>query len=107
MWRKVVTPRAAEQPVAQAFPQPAPQLAQRAVQQPTQQPTQQREALTAQPTNPIAEQEALRHLLLPRPRRTLSQLGRLSFWARTSRGSTTRAACFFQHVSATTWLRAS
>jgi hypothetical protein len=93
MWRKVVTPRPAEQPVAQAFPQPAPQLAQRAVQQPTQQPTQQQEALT--------------QLLLPRPRRTLSQVGRLSFWARTSRGSTTRAACFFQHVSATTWLRAS
>lgn len=89
MWRKVVTPRPEEQPVAQAFPQPAPQLAQRAVQQPTQQ------------------QEALRHLLLPRPRRTLSQVVRLSFWARTSRGSTTRAACFFQHVSATTWLRAS
>jgi hypothetical protein len=89
MWRKVVTPRAAEQPVAQAFPQPAPQLAQRAARQPTQQ------------------QEALTQLLLPRPRRTLSQVGRLSFWARTSRGSTTRAACFFQHVSATTWLRAS
>jgi hypothetical protein len=81
MWRKVVTPRPAEQPVAQALPQPA----QRATQQ----------------------QEALTQLLLPRPRRTLSLVGRLSFWARTSPGSTTRAACFFQHVSATTWLRAS
>jgi hypothetical protein len=85
MWRKVVTPRLAGQPVAQAVPQPTPQ--------PARQPTQQ--------------QEALRHLLLPRPHRTLSLAGRLFFWARTSRGSTTRAACFFQHVSATTWLRAS
>ena len=80
MWRKVVTPRLAGQPMAQAVQQPA-------------QPTQQQEALT--------------HLLLPRPHRTLSRAGRLSFWARTSPGSTTRAACFFQHVSATTWLRAS
>jgi hypothetical protein len=58
-------------------------------------------------TNPTPQQEALTHLLLPRPRRTLSLSGRLAFWARTSHGSTTRAACFFQHVSATTWLRAS
>ena len=83
MWRQVVTPRPVEQPVAQAFPQPT------------------------RPTNPITEQEALTHLLLPRPHRTLSLAARLSFWARTSPGSTTRAACFFQHVSATTWLRAS
>ena len=93
MWRKVVTPRAAEQPVAQAFPQPT--------RQPTQQPTQRAAR------QPDLQQEALTQLLLPRPRRTLSLVGRLSFWARTSRGSTTRAACFFQHVSATTWLRAS
>jgi hypothetical protein len=101
MWRKVVTPRAAEQPVAQAFPQPAPQLAQRAAPKATQRAARQP---TRQPTQ---QQEALTQLLLPRPRRTLSLVGRLSFWARTSRGSTTRAACFFQHVSATTWLRAS
>ncbi len=80
MWRKVVTPRLAEQPVTQAVPQSTP---------------------------PIAQQEALTQLLLPRPHRTLSLAGRPSFWARTSPGSTTRAACFFQHVSATTWLRAS
>jgi hypothetical protein len=62
--------------------------------------------LAGQPTaRPTAQQEALTQLLLPPPRRTLS--GRLSSWARTSPGSTTRAACFFQHVSATTWLRAS
>ena len=102
MWRKVVTPRLAEQPAAQAVPRPA----QRPAPQPTQQPLPQQE-LTAQPANPTARQEALTHLLLPRPRRTLSLAGRLAFWARTSRGSTTRAACFFQHVSATTWLRAS
>jgi hypothetical protein len=101
MWRKVVTPRAAEQPVAQAFPQPAPQATQRAIQQPASQLAQR---ATRQPTQ---QQEELTQLLLPRPRRTLSLVGRLSFWARTSRGSTTRAACFFQHVSATTWLRAS
>ena len=94
MWRKVVTPRPADQPVAQAFPQAT-------------RPTPQQEALTAQPTNPIADQEALTRLLLPRSHRTLSLAARLSFWARTSPGSTTRAACFFQHVSATTWLRAS
>jgi hypothetical protein len=94
MWRKVVTPRLAEQPVAQAVPQP------------TLQPTAQPKApAVPQPTNPTQQQEALTQLLLPR--RTLSLAGRLSFWARTSRGSTTRAACFFQHVSATTWLRAS
>jgi hypothetical protein len=94
MWRKVVTPRLAEQPVVQAVPQP------------TLQPTAQPKApAVPQPTNPIQQQEALTQLLLPR--RTLSLAGRLSFWARTSRGSTTRAACFFQHVSATTWLRAS
>jgi hypothetical protein len=46
-------------------------------------------------------------LLLPRPPRTRSLVFRLFFWAPTSRGSTTRAASFFQHVSATTWLRAS
>jgi hypothetical protein len=97
MWRKVVTPRAAEQPVAQAFPQPAPQPAPRATQRAARQPAPQA----------TQQQAALTQLLLPRPRRTLSLVGRLSFWARTSRGSTTRAACFFQHVSATTWLRAS
>jgi hypothetical protein len=80
MWRKVVTPRLAGQPVAQAVPHPA---------------------------QPIAQREALTQLLLPQPHRTLSLAGRLSFWVRTSPGSTTRAACFFQHVSATTWLRAS
>jgi hypothetical protein len=69
--------------VAQAFPQPT------------------------RPTKPITEQQALTNLLLPRLHRTLSLAARLSFWARTSPGSTTRAACFFQHVSATTWLRAS
>ena len=109
MWRKVVTPRLAEQPVPQAFPQPAPQLApqlaERAARQPTRQPTQQPTQRAAR--QPDLQQEALTQLLLPRPRRTLSLVGRLSFWARTSRGSTTRAACFFQHVSATTWLRAS
>ena len=97
MWRKVVTPRAAEQPVAQAFPQPAPQPAPRATQRAARQPAPQA----------TQQQAALTQLLLPRPRRTLSLVGRLSFWARTSRGSTTRAASFFQHVSATTWLRAS
>jgi hypothetical protein len=103
MWRKVVTPRPAEQPVAQAFPRPTQQPTQQAARQPTKQaarqPTQQA------PRQPSQQQEALTQLLLPR--RTLSLAGRLSFWARTSRGSTTRAACFFQHVSATTWLRAS
>jgi hypothetical protein len=92
MWRKV-TPRRAEQPVAQAFPPP------------TARPIARIALAAPQPTNPVAQQEALRHLLLPR--RTLSLAGRLAFWARTSHGSTTRAACFFQHVSATTWLRAS
>ena len=92
MWRKVVTPRLAGQPVAQAVPQPTPQPVAKAV---------------PRPATPIAQQEALTQLLLPRPRRTLSLAGRLAFWARTSHGSTTRAACFFQHVSATTWLRAS
>lgn len=52
-------------------------------------------------------QQELAQLLLPRPPRTRSLASRLSFWARTNRASTTRAACFFQHVSATTWLRAS
>jgi hypothetical protein len=52
-------------------------------------------------------QQELAALLLPRPRRTRSLRSQLSFWAPTSPGSTTRAASFFQHVSATTWLRAS
>jgi hypothetical protein len=129
MWRKVVTPRPAEQPVAQAFPRPTQQPTQQAARQPTQQaarqptkrptqqPTQQaarqptkqaaRQPTQQAPRQPSQQQEALTQLLLLRPRRTLSLAGRLSFWARTSRGSTTRAACFFQHVSATTWLRAS
>ena len=80
MWRKVVTQQMAEQPVSQA-------------------------AL------PMVERPAvpqdLAQLLLPRPPRTHSIRSLLSFWAPTSPGSTTRAACFFQHVSATTWLRAS
>jgi hypothetical protein len=95
MWRKVVTPRLAGQPVAQA------------VAQPTAQPVARIAPAVPQATNPIAQREALTQLLLPPPHRTLSLAGRLSFWARTSPGSTTRAACFFQHVSATTWLRAS
>jgi hypothetical protein len=95
MWRKVVTPRLAGQPVAQP------------VAQPTAQPKAPVAQAVAQPTNPIEQREALNQLLLPRPHRTLSLAGRRSFWARTSPGSTTRAACFFQHVSATTWLRAS
>jgi hypothetical protein len=53
---------------------------------------------------PVGE---LQQMLLPRPSRTRVLVSRLSFWAPTSPGSTTRAASFFQHVSATTWLRAS
>ena len=56
---------------------------------------------------PTPQERELAQLLLPRPPRTRSLGSLLSFWARTSPGSTTRAACFFQHVSATTWLRAS
>jgi hypothetical protein len=52
---------------------------------------------------PAAPPQELTQLLLPRARRARSLL---SFWALTSPGSTTRAASFFQHVSATTWLRA-
>jgi hypothetical protein len=84
MWRKVVT---------QAMPGQ-----QQAVEQTLQQP------VVEQPTS---QQQELAQLLLPRPPRTRSLGSLLSFWAPTSRGSTTRAACFFQHVSATTWLRAS
>jgi hypothetical protein len=68
--------------------------------------TQQMAAQLAQPVQPAQPQE-LTLLLLPPPRRTRSLRSLLSFWAPTSPGSTTRAACFFQHVSATTWLRAS
>ena len=78
MWRKVVT----NQPV---------------VGQPPLLPT---------PVPPVPPLE-LAQLLLPRAPRTRSLVFRLFFWAPTSRGSTTRAASFFQHVSATTWLRAS
>ena len=78
MWRKVVTPQMTVQPVVE-----------RTLQQPTPQ------------------QRELAQLLLPRPPRTRSLVFLRSFWAPTSPGSTTRAACFFQHVSATTWLRAS
>jgi hypothetical protein len=56
---------------------------------------------------PTPPQQELTQLLLPRRRRVQALGSLLSFWARTSHGSTTRAACFFQHVSATTWLRAS
>jgi hypothetical protein len=54
---------------------------------------------------PTSQHQALAQLLLPVRPRSLGSL--LSFWAPISHGSTTRAACFFQHVSATTWLRAS
>ena len=107
MWRKVVTPRLAGQPVAQAVAQPTPQPIAPAVPQPTALPIAPIAPAVPQPTNPIEQRKALNQLLLPRPHRTLSLAGRRSFWARTSPGSTTRAACFFQHVSATTWLRAS
>jgi hypothetical protein len=53
------------------------------------------------------QQQELAQLLLPRAPRTRSLGSLRSFWAPTSHASTTRAACFFQHVSATTWLRAS
>jgi len=88
MWRKVVTQQMAEQPVQQAD---LPMVGLPA----------QRVAPRAMPPQDLAQ------LLLPRPPRTRSLLFRLFFWAPTSPGSTTRAACFFQHVSATTWLRAS
>ena len=51
--------------------------------------------------------QELHELLLPRPSRTRALVSRLFFWAPTSPVSMTRAASFFQHVSATTWLRAS
>jgi hypothetical protein len=49
----------------------------------------------------------LQQLLLPPRSQTRVLASRLCFWAPTNHGSTIRAACFFQHVSATTWLRAS
>lgn len=79
MWRKVATPQTTAHPV---------------------------EGRTLQPTAPMPLPE-LAQLLLPRPPRTRTLRSLLFFWAPTSPGSTTRAACFFQHVSATTWLRAS
>jgi hypothetical protein len=67
-----------------------------------------RKMATPQPTtHPVGARQDLAQLLLPRTRRTRTLRSRLCFWAPTSPGSTTRAACFFQHVSATTWLRAS
>lgn len=74
-----------------------------------------RKVVTTQPVveqtlrhqQPTPRQRELAQLLLPRPPRTRSLACLLSFWAPTNRGSTTRAACFFQHVSATTWLRVS
>lgn len=60
----------------------------------------------AMPT-PARQDQDLHQLLLPRRSPTRALGSRLCFWAPTSPGSTTRAACFFQHVSATTWLRAS
>ena len=89
MWSKRATPPLAGQSTAQQEGQPA---------------AQQEGQRVAHPT---AQQEALTQLLLRRPPRTRALSGLLSFWAPTSPGSTTRAACFFQHVSATTWLRAS
>jgi hypothetical protein len=80
MWRKVVTQQRAELP------------AQRAALPPVERPTQPQD---------------LAQLLLPRQRRARPLHSLFSFWAPTSPGSTTRAASFFQHVSATTWLRAS
>jgi hypothetical protein len=70
--------------------------------------------LVVEPMRPAVEpmlrapdpQQELTLLLLPQVRRTRSLPSLLSFWAPTSPGSTTRAASFFQHVSATTWLRA-
>ena len=91
MWRKVVTQRMAELPV--------PRAALPTVEQPVPR--------APQPAQRPAEPQDLALLLLPRPRRTRSLHSLLSFWAPTSQGSTTRAASFFQHVSATTWLRAS
>jgi hypothetical protein len=85
MWRKVVTQPVAEQPMTQ----PTLPTVERVAQQDRAQP------------------QDLAQLLLPRPRRTRSLRFLSSFWAPTSPGSTTRAASFFQHVSATTWLRAS
>ena len=101
MWRKVVTQQMAEQPVEQATQQPVGRATQPLVELPPQR--------AAQPMAPHrqAQPQDLAQLLLPRLPRTRSLLSRLSFWAPTSPGSTTRAACFFQHVSATTWLRAS
>ncbi|MGZ4632418.1 MAG: hypothetical protein ACXV2G_07100 [Actinomycetes bacterium] len=61
---------------------------------------------TVSPQGGPADRELL-PLLLPRRSLTRALVSHLSFWAPTSRASTTRAACFFQHVSATTWLRAS
>jgi hypothetical protein len=70
-----------------------------------------RKVATSQPvveqTSPRPTPQDLTSLLLTRPRRTRSLHSLLSFWAPTSPDSTTRAASFFQHVSATTWLRAS
>ena len=103
MWRKVVTQQMAELPVPRvALPtveQPVLRVALPTVEVPVQR--------APQPAQRPAEPQDLAQLLLPRPRRTRSLHSLLSFWAPTSQGSTTRAACFFQHVSATTWLRAS
>ncbi|MDQ1670008.1 MAG: hypothetical protein QOE40_2069 [Actinomycetota bacterium] len=59
------------------------------------------------PAMPTPAHQDLHQLLLPRRSPTRALGSRLCFWAPTSPGSTTRAACFFQHVSAMTWLRAS
>ena len=103
MWRKVVTQQMAEQPVPRAALPMAELPVPRAALPTAEVPVQRAPQRTQRP----AEPQDLAQLLLPRPRRTRSLHSLLSFWAPTSPGSTTRAACFFQHVSATTWLRAS
>jgi len=103
MWRKAVTQQMAELPVPQAALPTVEQPVTR-VDLPTVEVPAQR---APQPAHRPAEPQDLAQLLLPRPRRTRSLHSLLSFWAPTSQGSTTRAASFFQHVSATTWLRAS
>jgi hypothetical protein len=71
------------------------------------QPVVQQEFPAAPPQPQLTPQQELALLLLPRARRPRTLRPLRSSWAPTSLGSTTRAASFFQHVSATSWLRAS